>query len=107
MRRLFRERPGVTLRIAGRGAEALEIALAERPVLILLDRHLPDLSGDEILELLRAREETAAIPVVFVSGDIATPAPGTGPLGVIGYLTKPFNVHELLSYIDQACAAQS
>lgn len=101
MRSIIRKRPGVRLFLAGLGADALETALAERPSLILLDRHLPDMTGDEVIQLLRAREETEAIPVVVVSGDSATPRTGEAALGVLGYLTKPFDVHELLSHIDR------
>jgi CheY-like chemotaxis protein len=101
MRRVIRTRPGVRLVIAGLGADALEAAVAERPCLILLDRNLPDMTGDEVLRLLRAREETQAVPVVVVSGDTATLRPSEAALDVIGYLTKPFDIRELLSYIDR------
>jgi two-component system, response regulator len=102
MRSVIRKRPGVRLVTAGLGADALEAAAAERPALILLDRHLPDMTGDEILQLLRARRETEAIPVVIVSGDTAAPRTGEAALGVTGYLTKPYDIRELLSYIDRA-----
>ena len=102
MRSLLRKRPGVRLVIVGTGADAVEAAVAEQPVLILLDRHLPDMTGDHILRLLRAREETETVPVIIVSGDTATPHTGESRLGVIAYLTKPFDIHELLSHIDRA-----
>jgi len=101
MRSVIRKRPGVRLVIAGLGADAIEAAVAERPSLILLDRHLPDMTGEEVLRLLRAREETQAVPVVVVSGDTATTRPGEAALDVIGYLTKPIDIPELLSYIDR------
>jgi signal transduction histidine kinase len=50
---------------AGRGEEALELALSERPDIIFLDLSLPDLAGVEILERLGASEETRRIPVVI------------------------------------------
>lgn len=98
---VIRKRPDVRLLIAGLGADALEMAAAQRPNLILLDRHLPDMTGDEILHALRTKEETATIPVVVVSGDTATTRAGAAGLGVIGYLTKPFDIHQLLAYVDQ------
>lgn len=102
MRRLIRKRPGLRLVIAGRGADALEAAAAERPALILLDRHLPDMTGDKLLQLLRARPEAEAVPVIVLSGDTATPRSCEAALGVIGYLTKPYDIGELLSCIDRA-----
>lgn len=107
MRHAIQKRPGVKLVIAGRGAEAVELALAERPVLVLLDRHLPDMTGEEVLRLLRSRNETADIPVVVVSADTSVSRPGEDALGVIGYLPKPIDILALLSYVDKACAAQT
>lgn len=105
MRSIFKTRPGVRLLIAGLGAEALELAVAERPALILLDLHLPDMTGEEILGLLRAREETESIPVVVVSGDAAESEPGGSTPDVLGYLMKPIDIQELLAYVDQAVAS--
>lgn len=102
MRDVVRKRPGVRLLIAGTGTDAVEVAVAEEPNLILLDRRLPDMTGDEILHVLRSRPETEHIPVVVVSGDTARPHASEADLGVIGYLTKPFDIHELLAHIDQA-----
>lgn len=79
----------------------LQMGATERPDLILLDRHLPDMTGDEILLALRTKEETATIPVVVVSGDTATVRAGAAGLGVIGDLTKPFDIHQLLAYVDR------
>jgi len=102
MRNVIRKRPGVRLLVSGIGADAVETATSERPDLILLDRHLPDMTGDEILQILRARPETEHIPVVIVSGDTARPRTGGTGFGVVAYLTKPFDIRELLSHIDDA-----
>lgn len=102
MRRIVAKRPQVQLRVVGTGAEAVEAASAEPPDLILLDRHLPDMTGDEILHVLRSRPETEHIPVIVVSGDTGRPHADEAERGVIGYLTKPFDIRELLSHIDRA-----
>jgi signal transduction histidine kinase len=54
------------------GALGIELARRHRPDLILLDLHLPDLHGSEVLDALRGDPATATIPVVVVSAD-ATP----------------------------------
>ena len=95
--RLLQRRSGVRLLTAANGREGLEIARRERPDLILLDSHLPDLSGDEVLAALQADPATDAIPVVVVSAD-ALPASIERMLaaGARDYLTKPLDVHRLV-----------
>ena len=83
------------------GRQALELARAHRPGLILLDLHLPDISGEEVLARLRQDPQTASIPVIILSAD-ATPARITRLLadGARAYLTKPIDVAELLALFD-------
>ena len=104
MRSVLRGRTDVRLIIAGCGAEALELAVAEQPALVLLDRHLPDMTGDEVLERLRGRVETRAVPVIIMSGDTATPRPADAKYGVVAYLTKPYDIRTLLAHIDGVLA---
>src|SRR5690606_8906372 len=51
------------------GGEALDAALAHRPHLVLLDLHLPDMSGEDVLAGLHGHPDTAGVPVVVVSAD--------------------------------------
>ena len=53
---------------ASTGAEALNIARALLPSLILLDVNLPDISGFEVCEQLKKDSATAAIPVIHITG---------------------------------------
>ncbi len=69
---LLEERPGLQLLSAQQGSLGLEIARARQPDLILLDLHLPDLPGWEVLALLQDDPATRDIPVVVISAD-ATP----------------------------------
>jgi signal transduction histidine kinase/DNA-binding response OmpR family regulator len=55
------------------GAAALRVAEAERPDIILLDLHLPGLSGFEVVSRLRQIPELAEVPVVAFSGKFVTP----------------------------------
>ncbi len=98
-------RPGVALLASMQGRTAIDLARAHRPGLILLDLHLPDIPGDEVLTRLLADPETRDIPVVILSAD-ATPTRIERLLaqGARAYLTKPFDVAELLALFDATLA---
>ncbi|MDE3086440.1 MAG: PAS domain S-box protein [Acidobacteriota bacterium] len=92
----------VDLRAAMFGGLGLELAREERPDLVLLDLHLPDMPGADVLERLRQDPATATVPVVVVSAD-ATPEQvrGLRDKGVLAYLTKPIDLQELLAVVDR------
>ncbi len=77
---LEEKRPDVRLLGAMQGQLGLDMAREHRPDLILLDLQLPDISGDELLRLLQADEQTRDIPVIMVScgrhQGASTPASG-------------------------------
>jgi CheY-like chemotaxis protein len=99
--------PGVRLIPAMHGKLGIDLARKHRPNLILLDLHLPDLHGHEVLERLKADPSTAAIPVVVVSAD-ATPGQISKLLasGAADYLTKPLDVGRLLEIVEGDVALQ-
>ena len=101
MESVLRRRPGVRLVVHALGADALREAVTLRPDLILLDRHLPDVNADTVLQHLHAHPDTRNIPIVIVSGDVHAPRTGEAALGVVGYLTKPYDIRELLAYVDR------
>jgi CheY-like chemotaxis protein len=80
----------------------VELAREHRPDLVLLDLHLPDIQGDEVLRRLRADPRTAEIPVVVVSAD-ATRASNDRlrALGADAYLSKPIDVEEFLETVER------
>ena len=92
-----------TLQVSVQGTIALELARELHPVLILLDLHLPDMSGEEALRQLKADPQTASIPVVVLSADV-TPGRIDRILdaGAVGYLSKPVDVPRLIAYLDNA-----
>jgi CheY-like chemotaxis protein len=100
MREVLKLRPMVRLFEATSGEAALIIAEAERPDLILLDRRLPDMSGEAVLRKLRERPGTKTTPVLIVSADTARPNSEEAQLGVSGYVTKPYGIMKLLEQID-------
>ena len=94
-------RPSIRLLPAGMGSLGIELATEHRPDLVLLDLHLPDIGGEEVLTRLRADERTRDIPVVVLSADATDRTPG--PLldaGAQAYLTKPIGVRDLLEVVD-------
>jgi CheY-like chemotaxis protein len=73
--RVLSRRPGVRLISAMRPQLGLDLAAEHDPDLVLLDLHLPDMPGQEVLRRLRAEPRTAEVPVVILSAD-ARPTPG-------------------------------
>jgi CheY-like chemotaxis protein len=81
---------------ASDGVEALALARAERPDLILLDIMLPALDGWRVAEELGAGEDTREIPIVFLSARSEPADAQRGhELGGVGYITKPFDAAAL------------
>ncbi len=99
--RALASRANVHLLPAMLGRLGLDLASEHRPDLILLDLHLPDMPGDELLARLKADPATRDIPVVVLSAD-ATPRQVERLLsqGARAYLTKPLDIPELLSLVD-------
>ena len=102
---LFAARPGLTLIPALQGQLGLDLAWEHGPDLILLDVHLPDMPGDEVLGRLRADARTATTPVIVISAD-AMPSRSERLLkrGAQAYLTKPLDVDEFLETVDRLLA---
>ncbi len=77
--------------------EVLQIALKEKPDLVVLDIMLPGLSGIEVLKRLKYQRQTQGIPVLMLTakGEEVDRVLGF-ELGADDYLTKPFSVRELL-----------
>lgn len=102
VQRILARRPDVRLIEATQGQAGLDLARAHRPDLILLDLHLPDIHGSEVLRLVKSDPKTREIPVVVISAD-ATQGQIERLLaaGARGYLTKPLDVRKLLSLLDE------
>jgi PAS domain S-box-containing protein len=98
--------PKVKLITAMQGRLAMDLARQHKPTLILLDLHLPDVHGGDVLQWLRAEPETRDIPVVVMSAD-ATPGQIEHMLaaGARAYLTKPIDVKEFLKVVGEMLAS--
>lgn len=104
MRNLLREF-GFDTVTAGSGPEALEQARAHKPSLILLDRNMPGMSGDEVLEELRSDGGTTA-PVLILSGEPIEPDE-VRRIGATAAVLKPFDVPALVQTIRSYTAPSS
>jgi signal transduction histidine kinase/CheY-like chemotaxis protein len=104
--RFLKGRPGIRLRTASSGQAGLESAHSEAPDLILLDLHLSDIHGEQVLKELRTEPATAGIPVVVLSAE-AAPRIIRRLLasGALAYLTKPLNLTELGHLLDSFTAS--
>ncbi|MBI4499250.1 MAG: PAS domain S-box protein [Chloroflexi bacterium] len=100
--RLLAPWPHVRLLTAMQGRLGLELAWEHRPDLVLLDLHLPDMAGDEVLRQIHQDARTEAVPVIVISAD-ATPGQASRLLawGARAYLTKPLDVKYFLEVVGK------
>ena len=97
---VLRRLPGVRLLLANTGAEGLALVRRERPDLVLMDIHLPDMSGIDVAKQIAASEPVRKIPIVGVSADAMVDVVESGyAAGFSAYLTKPFDLNELLAAV--------
>lgn len=102
VRQILALRPEWRLTVANSGAQALQAVLTERPDLLLLDMHLGDMTGFDLVDLLDADPATRGIPKVALSAD-AMPdrIHAAKERGFLAYITKPLNVAQLLQCLEE------
>jgi CheY-like chemotaxis protein len=84
------------------GKQTVQLAVQNKPVLILLDLNLPDMHGSDVLRALKATPETASIPVVVISADaMPRQLDSLREAGAEDYLTKPLDIPQFLEEIDR------
>jgi two-component system OmpR family response regulator len=89
---------GCVVTTGATGAEALQLAAAADPDLIVLDVMLPDIDGFEVCRRLRASDND--VPVIFLTARDTTSDTVTGlTLGGDDYITKPFSVEALVARV--------
>jgi len=94
------KKEGYLVRPAINGERALVSAEAEPPDLILLDIKMPDMTGYEVCEKLKANNKTSDIPVIFISAltDVNEKVKGFS-VGAVDYIMKPFQTEEVLARV--------
>ncbi len=99
---------GMAVADTGRSEEAVDIALREKPDVILLDVMMPLRDGPATLAALRADERTAEIPVVFLTAKVMpSEIQRLRTLGAVGVLTKPFDPMTLAASLRAALGSSS
>lgn len=92
---------GFQVRPVPDGALALAAVQAEPPDLILLDVRMPEMSGYQVCEHLKADIRTADIPIIFISAlDAVQDKIKAFGAGGVDYVTKPFRVEEVLARVE-------
>ncbi len=101
MQVVLSKRPGITMLHAADGETGLALLRERHPDLVLLDLHLPNLTGQEVLRRIWSDPETRSVPVVVLTAD-ATPAQMRRLLasGATAYLTKPVDVRDVFAVLD-------
>ncbi|MBN8616897.1 MAG: PAS domain S-box protein [Deltaproteobacteria bacterium] len=101
MEEVMADLPHVKLLTAPTGELGLELAIATRPHLIILDINLPGISGFEVLRGLRDHDRTRAIPVIALSASaMQRDIRRAEAAGFARYLTKPVKIDELLETLE-------
>jgi DNA-binding response OmpR family regulator len=94
------EKEGYDILEAADGSEALELARAKSPDLVLLDIMLPGMSGFEVCRILR---KESSVPILMLTARSDEPDRVVGlDLGADDYITKPFSMREVLARIRAA-----
>ena len=93
---------------ASSGVDGVELASAQQPDVILLDVMMPGLDGPATLDVLRGRDETRAIPVLFMTAKAqAGELTRYASLGVAGVIPKPFDPMTLSDRVAAALGWES
>lgn len=98
---ILKRRPSIELLPAMLGRLGIDLAEKHKPDAVLLDLHLPDIDGAEVLRYFAVRPELSKIPVVVLTADATrSQYEQLKALGAREYLTKPVSVETLLSTVD-------
>ena len=90
------------------GTEALRLARAEMPDLLIVDWMMPGMTGVEVARNLRADPLTAGIPIVLLTAKAQESDRAIGQsVGVHAYLVKPFSPRQLRQIVDDVLAKKS
>jgi PAS domain S-box-containing protein len=102
VRQLLAMRAGYKLRVARSGREVIAAARSAPPDLLLIDMHLGDMNGVQVLDALRDDLALRAVPRIVLSADaLPQTIERARAAGFEVYLTKPVDIGELLRCLDR------
>ena len=98
---------GHDITCAETGAEGIESAVDVRPELVILDIHLPDASGYQVLTTLRKLDGVGSCPIVAVTANaMVGDRDNALAAGFDGYISKPIDPRQFASTIDTMLPAE-
>jgi PAS domain S-box-containing protein len=103
--RILAPHPGLRLISTMQGSQGIELARDHQPDVILLDLHLPDMSGEDVLRILRDNPGMRQTPIVVITAD-ATPrrVDELMAAGADDFLTKPLDVKRFIQVVEHVTA---
>jgi len=103
------EHAGYQVETAANGREALEMVERSLPDLMLLDIMMPELDGWEVCRQVKSKQRTKHLPVILltVRNQPLDKIVGTEVVGADDYITKPFDLDDLLARVEQRLKAAS
>ena len=104
MRSLLREF-GFEAVTAESGPDALAEARKRRPSVVLIDKNMPGMTGDEVIRALRNEPGFDGLPILILSGERVS-SPELKALGADGAVLKPFDVHALIAQLRSFVPAE-
>jgi len=108
MEEVFRGQPGWKLQVERDGARGMAAARRSAPDLLLIDMNLPDMTGIEVVQALRAHPETSSLRCIALSADAMPDQIGAArEAGFDDYWTKPIDVRRVLGELARLLAEPS
>jgi len=93
---------GAVVLVANNGAEAFELACAHIPDLIITDFQMPEMSGLELGQRLKAKLQTAQIPVMMLTAKgLRIPHEELQRTNIKSLIAKPFSLREVVGEVEQ------
>ena len=104
MRNLLREF-GFEAVTAENGRDALAEARNRKPAVVLIDKNMPGMTGDEVIRALRAEPGFDGLPILILSGEPVSKS-DLQALGADGAVLKPFDIRELIAQLRSFVPAE-
>lgn len=101
LKRLFRNQP-YNIRVATSGAKALELLSEESADLIISDMRMPEMDGAEFLSIAKERFPLTERVLLTGYSDMESTVKAINDGGIFGYLSKPWDVEQLMSLVENA-----
>ncbi len=99
-------RKGFATEVASNGRQALQLIQAEKFDLIISDQRMPEMSGQELLEAVNAREDKPPFIMITAHGTIDA-AVKAMQLGAADFIQKPFSVEDLICIVERVLSPES